>query len=356
MKLPVGIQACALYISEFLGEKFGEKIALFLPPIPYHATIKITERCNSRCLTCNSWKRTPSRELSFEEICDCFAQLKSMGTRSVTLTGGEPLLRHDLPDIIHLGKELGFKTFLGTNGLLLEKFARSIINAGIARVSVSVDGLSNTHNKMRGVHQGFERTIAGIKQLKTIDTDLDVRIVTTITKENLNQIQSLISLCKELGVSWNYNLLDTNPYFFNEPHINDLFPTHSMAKSAFQYLLNLKKKGDPAVQNIDEISLHYAMEYFRNGRIDVPCILGWVSLYIDSQANIYSGCWALPPLGSLKERYLNHILSSRQYLQRLKDMYNLNCPGCTCNYSLNCRIHHLLKWFVKNLASHAGSW
>jgi MoaA/NifB/PqqE/SkfB family radical SAM enzyme len=95
MKLPVGIQAFVLYISRFLGEK----IALFLPPIPYHATIKITERCNSRCLTCSSWKMASSGELSFEEIRDYYAQLKSAGTRSVTLTGGEPLLRPDLPDM-----------------------------------------------------------------------------------------------------------------------------------------------------------------------------------------------------------------------------------------------------------------
>lgn len=216
-------------------------------------------------------------------------------------------------------------------------------------MSVSIDGLSNTHNKIRGVHQGFERAIAGIKQLKTIDNNLDVRMVTTITKENLNQIQSLISLCEELGITWNYNLLDTNPYFFNEPHIKDLFPKDGTPNSVFQYLLNLKKKRNPTVRNIDVVSLRYATEYLRNGRIDVPCILGWVSLFIDSQANIYPGCWALPQMGNLKERRLKHILSSRQYLQRLKDMYNQKCPGCTCNYSLNCTVYHLPRSLIERI-------
>jgi len=138
-------------------------------------------------------------ELSSDEICDYFAQLKSGGTRSVTLTGGEPLLRSDLPSVIRVSKEFSFRTYLATNGLLLEDFAERIANAGVDRVSISIDGMFSTHNKLRGIPSAFESAIAGIRKLKSIDGDLDVRIVTTISKDNISEVRRIIDLCNELG-------------------------------------------------------------------------------------------------------------------------------------------------------------
>ena len=69
--------------------------------------------------------------------------------------------------------------------------------------------------------------------------------------------------------------------------------------------------------------------------------MGYLTIYIDSHGNLYPGCWVLPPIENLMEKKLKDILVSKEYNHRVKAMFALKCPGCTCNYCLNHQVNNL---------------
>src|SRR4051812_18372170 len=114
--------------------------------------VSVTDRCNFRCRYCmprehfdQEHRYLPRAEiLSFEEIARVTASLARLGLRKVRLTGGEPLLRHDLHKLVELmlGAQPDLEIALTTNGSLLAKQARALRDAGLSRITVSLDSLS----------------------------------------------------------------------------------------------------------------------------------------------------------------------------------------------------------------------
>jgi len=135
--------------------------------------------------------------------------------------------------------------------------------------------------------------------------------------------------------------LDPNPYFFKDVDISKLKITNKdLIDRTIDYLSKIREE-TPEIFDMVPISLEFARRYLRNERPLIPCVLGYLNVYIDSHANVYSGCWVLRPLGNLKEDKLTHILHSKKYKQRLLKMFNLECTGCSCGYDLNCKINNL---------------
>lgn len=313
---------------------------------PFHASIKITENCNSRCIMCNAWKNRYLDELTTTEIEDILYQSKEVGIKSILFTGGEPLLRKDIGELIEKTKKLKLKAYLQTNGLILNKKAETLIESGINRVIISIDGIGKNNDEIRGVPGGYNKAIKGIYALKNCVAkekvcDLEIAITTTLTSINNPEIPQLIELCKKLKVKWGFNLLDTNPYFFQNVDISKLLITDKdLVDRTIDYLYRVRKE-TPEVFNMEPVSLEFARKYLKNENPHVPCVLGYLMVYIDSHANLYSGCWVLSPLGNLKKEKLVDILNSEKYKQRLLKMFNLKCPGCSCAYDRNCKINNL---------------
>src|SRR5260370_29612816 len=108
--------------------------------------VSVTDRCNMRCRYCmpeEEYVWLPrSSILTFEEIARLVAVFARLGARKVRLTGGEPLLRHDLPTLVALLGRLDLRDLaMTTNGLLLAKWAAPLRQAGLRRVTVSLDTL-----------------------------------------------------------------------------------------------------------------------------------------------------------------------------------------------------------------------
>jgi cyclic pyranopterin phosphate synthase len=135
--------------------------------------ISVTDRCNFRCTYCmpaeifgagHAFLKDPQR-MSFEELTRILRAFASLGVEKIRLTGGEPLLRADVPALIHFIKtELSVPDVaLTTNGWLLEKYARALRAAGLDRLTVSLDSLDREiFGRMNGQGFGPERVIRGI--------------------------------------------------------------------------------------------------------------------------------------------------------------------------------------------------
>ncbi|MFX3623720.1 MAG: GTP 3',8-cyclase MoaA [Ectobacillus sp.] len=176
--------------------------------------ISVTDRCNFRCVYCmpmeefgpNYCFMPREKLLSFEEIARLAKLFVSLGVEKIRLTGGEPLLRKDLPVLIEMlaGIE-GIKDIsLTTNGLLLKKFAPILKKAGVRRVNVSLDALDNEiFTKMNGVGVRAETIIAGIEE--AVKNGLHVK-VNMVVKKGMNdsQILPIARFFKEKGITLRY--------------------------------------------------------------------------------------------------------------------------------------------------------
>ena len=163
--------------------------------VPLFCGHKLTYNCNLKCKMCPFWKRL-SKDSSLEQEKAILKQIYDSGACGVAFEGGEPLLRKDLVEILAFSRSMPLHTSLITNGTLLESRIDEIAPYINGVVYVSLDGLETTHDAIRGVTGSFRRAVGGINAAKE---KVPVTINTTVMAENVDEIESLVELAKELG-------------------------------------------------------------------------------------------------------------------------------------------------------------
>ncbi len=166
--------------------------------------INLTRRCNLECAHCyldaGILHRGDSDELSTGEVralLDDIAALRH-GTM-IVLTGGEPLLRGDLEDIVRHGVSVGLPTVVGTNAMMLtERRVQSLAEAGVLGFGISLDSLDPArHDFFRGRPGAWARTLAGIERCRR--RGLDFQLHFTATDENVDELPSMIEFARSCG-------------------------------------------------------------------------------------------------------------------------------------------------------------
>lgn len=162
---------------------------------------EITRSCNLACIHCRaSAERGPyPNELNTNECNRVLDEIASFSNPIIIFTGGEPLLRPDIFEILSHGKSLNLNMAMAVNGLLLdEKTAQKLLDHGIQRVSISIDGATpETHDAFRNVSGAFEGAMRGIQAANKVE--LPFQINSTITKLNLAEIPEVLKLAVDLG-------------------------------------------------------------------------------------------------------------------------------------------------------------
>lgn len=162
---------------------------------------EITRNCNLSCVHCRaSATMGPYEgELNTAACLNLLDQIHVVGDPIIILTGGEPLLRPDIFEIARYGTEKGLRMVMAPNGTLITADkARQMADAGIKRISISLDGATrNIHDRFRGVDGAFDGALQGIAMAKKAGVEFQIN--TTITKSNLDQIPAIQKLAVDLG-------------------------------------------------------------------------------------------------------------------------------------------------------------
>lgn len=162
---------------------------------------EVTRSCNLACAHCRAASSSAPypNELTTGECFKVIDEIASFAKPIVILTGGEPLLRKDIFEIAKYGKEKGLTMVMAPNGTLLtEDNVRKIVDSGIKRISVSLDGPDEaSHDDLRKVPGAFKRACEGLERAK--EAGLEFQINSTITKRNVKLLPRLIELAKSLG-------------------------------------------------------------------------------------------------------------------------------------------------------------
>jgi len=163
---------------------------------------EITRSCNLNCVHCRAASRygTYPGELSLDEIKAVIDNIVTITNPIIILTGGEPLLRADIWDIIDYAHEKGAMPVVGTNATLITpEIAQKLADHGVPRISVSIDfPTAEEHDSFRLMPGCFEQSIEGIKNAKA--AGIGVQINTTVTKLNADKLEDIHTLAENLKV------------------------------------------------------------------------------------------------------------------------------------------------------------
>ena len=229
--------------------------AAWLRRRPFLLYYKPTARCDCRCQICDRWERqNPSHEeLSLAAVEESLGSFRRAGAVVLTLWGGEPLLRQDLPEILQAAKRLGYRTSLCTNARRLPEQADRI--APLLDVLLcSLDGYGEVHDELRGVQGLFDRVLRGIEAAKR-HPSCDVKIWTAVHRKNRAEIARLCALAQELAVG-----IELFPLAPIGGHNDDLSLGAAERSETFGLVQRLKQQGYP-IRNPDR-----ALDIMRHGR------------------------------------------------------------------------------------------
>ena len=168
---------------------------------PTRISINITRRCNLRSKHClSSSGHADPNELTTAELFGLVDQLGEAGKPTLAIGGGEPLMRTDLFAVMARARRNGVPVSIVTNGIFVnDRIAKRMNDLGLASITVSVDGLRQNHELIRGVGS-FEKTIRGIETLKKWVTTAKLGVRVTVNKRNIGECPDLIRLAEQLGV------------------------------------------------------------------------------------------------------------------------------------------------------------
>lgn len=302
---------------------------IFKKPAPFLLSYEITQRCNAKCSFCGYWRlKEPSLGLPLDKIKKIFEDGYDLGCVFAIITGGEPLLRKDIPEVFKLAKNTGFSTVLLTNGYLLPKRINEIHKV-VDSINISIDFPDARHDKIRGLSGLLNRAIEGIRLARKCGVAVNINCVVT-AQHSLEDVRKLLFMAKEL---------DTTVSF--EPVFETPTSNGSILGSMTKEEACLLKIADwNFVKRMVEMLLHYKRNGFEKTVLNTDAFLnlmrekaGYICFPFSTQLGIaFNGdVTSMCVLGTPKG-YLGNVLK-----QNLKEIwYSENARTLRDKYK-NCR-------------------
>jgi MoaA/NifB/PqqE/SkfB family radical SAM enzyme len=244
-------------------------------PILVH--FEVTHRCNARCGFCDFWKTDASARGS--ELASFADAARFFNPMLVTFTGGEPLLRRDLEELVAAvagAIRLKYITLLTHGGMLTPERARSLWDAGINQFNISLDYLDERHDRARGIPGLTAKIFAALPRMRELGID-NVRFNTVIKNDNLDQVLPIVQRAAELGYGVNLSVY-TDAKNGNRDHLlGD--GVHERLDALVQQLLAFKRRRRGVITNSDYY-LEQIPRYARGEMVE-PCRSGVRTIHLD---------------------------------------------------------------------------
>lgn len=182
------------------GEREGEVVPKKASERRPIVVWNITRSCNLKCVHCyNDSSTRADDELSTQEAKAVLNDLVGFGVPSVLFSGGEPLTRPDLFELIEYAVGRGLRAVISTNGTLIKPdMAKQIKQHGVSYVGISLDGIGPINDKFRGVTGAFDRAVEGIKNCQDAGVRIGLRL--TLTKRNVQDLERLFGFFEQKGI------------------------------------------------------------------------------------------------------------------------------------------------------------
>jgi MoaA/NifB/PqqE/SkfB family radical SAM enzyme len=305
--------------------KLPWRIPLYIPfralgwprPLPLNVTVSVTDRCNSRCRTCNIWRKEVGDELSTEEFARVFAHL-GRAPYWITFSGGEPFLRRDLEELCSIAYQRCRPAILNipTNGLL-QRTIPDRVREIAARcpesqliVNLSLDGVGARHDEIRNVPGNFERAMACYRGLRAVADsgdapNLSIGLHTVISVYNLDELDEIYALAQELAP-------DSYVSEIAEERVELDTVGSGITPSADDYARVIHRLRDRLVAQqfggISRVTQALRLVYYdlvvrimRERRQVIPCYAAWLSAHILPDGEVWECSVMGTSMGNLRD-------------------------------------------------------
>lgn len=269
-----------------------------------NGTVIVTYRCNARCNMCSRFKAPslPQEEISIETI----KKLPKMYFTNIT--GGEPFIRTDLKDIVRELYKKSDRIVISTNGFFTDRIidlCKEFPNVGIR---ISIEGLEDTNNEIRGLPDGFNRGYNTLKKLVEMKHP-DVGFGMTVQDKNAKDLVPLYKISEELGMEFATASLH-NSFYFVECH--NIIHNRLMVAQNFENLINELLKSNSPKKWFRAYFNHGLINYIFGQKRLLPCDMSFDTFFIDPYGDVMpcNGTKDKEVMGNLNEKTWDELRNS----------------------------------------------
>jgi 12,18-didecarboxysiroheme deacetylase len=257
----------------------------------------VTKACNLRCIHCyaSADNRPSENELTTEEGFKLLEDLAQFGCPVVLFSGGEPLVRPDIFDLIAYAVRLGLRAVLSTNGTLIDHvLAKELKKLGLSYVGISLDGIGEVHDRFRGSKGCFEKVVQAIENCQREGLKVGLRF--TINKFNAEEIPKVFDFVEEMKIpricfyhlvyagrgtklmeydlsheetrKWVDYIIDRTKELHDKGHKVEVLTVDNHADGPYLYL-RMKREGNPRAEEVYQLLL---MNGGNNSGVGIGCV------------------------------------------------------------------------------------
>lgn len=271
-----------------------------------NGTVIVTYRCNARCKMCNRYKAPskPDEEISVDTI----KKLPQMYFTNIT--GGEPFIRSDLKDIVRELYKKSDRIVISTNGFFTDRIidlCKQFPNVGIR---ISIEGLEETNNAIRGLDDGFNRGYTTLKKLVEMNHP-DVGFGMTVQDANAKDLVPLYELSNEMNMEFATASLHNSFYFVEAKNI---IKDRPMVAENFEKLINELLKSNSPKKWFRAYFNHGLINYIYGQERLLPCDMAFDTFFIDPYGDVMpcNGTKEKEVMGNLNEQSWDELWNSKQ--------------------------------------------
>lgn len=269
-----------------------------------NGTVIVTYRCNARCTMCSRYKAPsmPEEELSIETI-------KKLPPMSFTnITGGEPFIRTDLKGIIKELYKKSDRIVVSTNGYFTERIVDLCREFPQIGIRISIEGLEQTNNEIRGLDDGYRRGVDTLKRLRGMGMK-DVGFGMTVQDKNAAELVPLYQLSNEYGMEFATAALHNSFYFVET---NNIIHDRPMVAKNFENLINELLKSSSPKKWFRAYFNHGLINYIYGQKRLLPCDMSFDTFFIDPYGDVMpcNGTREKEVLGNLDRQSWDELWNS----------------------------------------------
>lgn len=307
---------------------------------PFKITWALTDRCDCRCRGCLIWQKPKGREPTPDEIGRVLADTPSL--RWVNLTGGEPFLRDDLPQIARAIRDARPDVALvdlPTTGQRTERIVADVeamVAVGLPRlyVTVSLEGPPALHDAARGREGAFVRMVETYAALRAVD-GVRVYLGLTLTAENADRVEDALEAVRAHlppgagDVGWrdlHLNVFTTSGHYYANEGADVRAPA-----ALGRAVTKARRAREGSLEPTDRIESTYLRllpKYLKTGRSPLPCKSLRASVFVAANGDLYPCTVWDRPLGNVYETPLPELLATAHAERTRKEIARDRCPGC----------------------------
>lgn len=271
-----------------------------------NGTVIVTYRCNARCTMCNRYKAPskPEEEISLETI----KKLPPMYFTNIT--GGEPFIRQDLPDIVRELYKKSDRIVISTNGFFTDRIIKLCEEFPNIGIRISIEGLEQTNNEIRGLPDGFNRGYTTLKKLVEMKHP-DVGFGMTVQDKNAPDLVPLYKKSEELGMEFATASLHNSFYFVEAKNI---IHDRLMVAQNFEDLINELLNSNSPKKWFRAYFNHGLINYIFGQKRLLPCDMSFDTFFIDPYGDVMpcNGTKDKEVMGNLNNQTWDELWNSKQ--------------------------------------------